>query len=65
MGISMQNPIGGGDHTGPLMFSESDEATRPAGHVDHQLSNQIMRGPGWSPPPMGFGMGILITGGNL
>ena len=26
---------------------------------------QNIRGSGWSPPPMGFGIGILITGGNL
>ena len=25
----------------------------------------LIRGPGVSPPPMGFGIGILITGGNL
>ena len=26
---------------------------------------KLIRGPRWSPPPMGFGIGILITGGNL
>ena len=25
----------------------------------------VTRGPGWSPLPMGFGIGILITGGNV
>ena len=28
------------------------------------LLENIM-GSGWSPPPMGFGVGILITGGTL
>ena len=27
--------------------------------------NKKVRGPGWSPPPMGFGIRILITGANL
>ena len=25
----------------------------------------LIRGPGWSPPPMGFGIGTFITGGNF
>ena len=45
----------------------SDSFTVANAHVALARSFFILfiRGPGWSPPPMGFGIGILVTGGNL
>ena len=39
----------------------------PDSHANSPLARYMRsyKGPGWSPPPMGFGIGILILGGNL
>ena len=62
--------MGGGDHPGPLMLSVNWRLPRhrfgsaslvPVGFRELQEAcRNHIRGPGWSPPPMGFYIGILI-----